>query len=296
MKKRQVPLVSVVLFTIVGLRLCGSSSAVADDRTTELYAKENLVAWCIVPFDAKQRSPAERAEMLSRMGIRKVAYDWRQKHVPSFEEEILQYRKHELEYFAFWSWHDSMGPLIRKHGIQPQIWQMMKQPAGETQVECVKNAAESLLPLIKTTQEFNCRLGIYNHGGWSGEPENMVAVVEYLRKTHNAQHVGIVYNFHHGHDHIAAFPTLLKKMVPYLLCVNINGMVDSAEVKSQGKKIVPIGDGIHERSMLVTLQNSGYHGPIGILDHRNELDAEKSLMQNLNGLDAMRKTLRTPQR
>src|SRR5688572_24366106 len=42
-----------------------------------LFARENLVAWCIVPFDAKQRGPAERAEMLARIGVTRVAYDWR---------------------------------------------------------------------------------------------------------------------------------------------------------------------------------------------------------------------------
>ena len=27
----------------------------------DIYAPENLVAWCIVPFDAKKRGPVERA-------------------------------------------------------------------------------------------------------------------------------------------------------------------------------------------------------------------------------------------
>ena len=32
----------------------------------ELWARDNLVAWCIVPFDAKKRGPAERAEQAGR--------------------------------------------------------------------------------------------------------------------------------------------------------------------------------------------------------------------------------------
>ena len=28
-----------------------------------IFAKDNLVAWCIVPFDAKNRGPAERADI-----------------------------------------------------------------------------------------------------------------------------------------------------------------------------------------------------------------------------------------
>ena len=36
--------------------------------------------------------------------------------------------------------------------------------------------------------------------------------------------VGIVYNFHHGHDHIDRFPKLLIKMAPYLRTICLNGM------------------------------------------------------------------------
>jgi hypothetical protein len=39
--------------------------------------------------------------MLKRLGLKRVAYDWRQKHVPTFEQEILEYAKVGLEYFAF---------------------------------------------------------------------------------------------------------------------------------------------------------------------------------------------------
>ena len=86
----------------------------------KVFAKDNLVAWCIVPFDAKKRGPSERAEMVAQLGIKKVAYDWRGEHVATFEEEILQYKKHGIEFFAFWSWHDAIGPLIKKHGIHPR--------------------------------------------------------------------------------------------------------------------------------------------------------------------------------
>ena len=32
-----------------------------------LLARGNLVAWCIVPFDAQKRGPAERAEMIAQL-------------------------------------------------------------------------------------------------------------------------------------------------------------------------------------------------------------------------------------
>ena len=44
----------------------------------DLFEKPNLAAWCIVPFDAQKRSPEARAEMVAKMGLTKIAYDWRQ--------------------------------------------------------------------------------------------------------------------------------------------------------------------------------------------------------------------------
>ena len=156
-----------------------------------IFEKQKLVAWCIVPFDSKMRGPAARAEMLVKLGIKRVAYDWRAKDIPTFEEEILQYKKHDLEYFAFWDWHDSMTPLIKKHGIKPQVWIIARSPAEGTQQEKIAASAQSIMHLVKTTKELGLKLGIYNHGGWSGEPENMVAVCKYLREKHDADHVGL---------------------------------------------------------------------------------------------------------
>jgi len=252
----------------------------AAEPEQDVFRKENLAAWCIVPFDSEQRGPVARAEMLARLGITKVAYDWRKKDIASFEEEILQYKKHDLEYFAFWSWHPSMEPLIRKHGIHPQIWMTASNPDSETQAAKVKFAAEALLTMVEKTRELDLKLGLYNHGGWSGEPANMVAICEYLRQHHQADHVGIVYNFHHGHGHIDDFAEVLALMQPYLLCLNINGMAD----QNGSNKILPVGSGTHETAMLRTVQKSGYNGPIGILDHRPKIDAEQSLRENLEGL------------
>lgn len=36
--------------------------------------------------------------------------------------------------------------------------------------------------------------------------------------------------------------------------------------------------------MIRVVLTSGYQGPIGILDHRSEMDAEQSLRENLEGL------------
>ena len=92
-------------------------------------------------------------------------------------------------------------------------------------------------------------------------------------------HVGIVYNWHHGHGHIEDWRVSLEMMKPYLLCLNLNGMNSGAK-----SKILTLGQGGHEAVMLEVLIDSGYDGPVGILDHRNELDAKEALKGNLEGL------------
>src|SRR5687768_16943453 len=77
-----------------------------------VFARPNLVAWCIVPFDAKNRTPAERAEMMRRLGIRRFAYDWRDAHLPTFEQELAELKKRDIELTAVW-FPASMTPQAR---------------------------------------------------------------------------------------------------------------------------------------------------------------------------------------
>ncbi|MBL9154483.1 MAG: TIM barrel protein [Verrucomicrobiales bacterium] len=257
--------------------LIGSPVAAAD-----LFDKSNLAAWCIVPFDAKKRSPEERAEMVAKMGIKKIAYDWRQEHVAEFEREILAYQKHGIEFFAFWSTHDEAFRLFEKYDLHPQIWLTLSGGSEATPEERVKAAATRLLPIVERTRKAGCPLGLYNHGGWGGEPENLVAVCEYLKKNHGADHVGIVYNLHHGHSHLDRLPAAIERMKPHLLCFNLNGMDIAGDTK--GRKILPLGVGTEDVKVLRQIRASGYNGPVGILNHTDE-DAEGRLLDNLDGLN-----------
>ncbi len=246
----------------------------------DLFRKDNLVAWCIVPYDAKERSPEDRAEMVAGLGIQKVAYDWRKKHVAEFEREILAYQKHGLEYFAFWNEHPDAFALFEKYDMQPQIWKTLPSPEASSQEQRVAFAGKQMLPLVEITRQLGSKLGLYNHGNWGGEPDNMIAVVEWLRANADAEHVSIVYNLHHGHDHIDDFEALLGRMLPYLLCLNLNGMNSTPD-----PKILALGKGEHEASLLRIINQSGYDGPIGILGHQDQLDVEVALKENLQGLE-----------
>ncbi len=154
----------------------------------------------------------------------------------------------------------------------------MKGPEQERRVAA---AAEKLRPLAQEAAAIGCSLALYNHGGWFGEPENQIAVIERL-KTQEVDNVGIVYNLHHGHDHLDRFGLLLNKMMPYLRTICLNGM--DVEGDRHGRKILPLGSGAKDLELLRTICATGYNGPIGILGHTQD-DAEARLRDNLDGLD-----------
>ena len=66
------------------------------------FRKDNLVAWCIVPFDVKKRNPEERAAMLKKLGITRLAYDWRKQHIPEFDRELDALQSNGIDLEAFW--------------------------------------------------------------------------------------------------------------------------------------------------------------------------------------------------
>lgn len=264
-----------------------TTAAPAEEATIpENFRRENLVAWCIVPFDAKQRDPEARAEMLKGLGLRRVAYDWRELHIPEFESEILACREKGIEFFAFWKGHEAAHALFARHGIKPQIWHTLQTGKGLSNKEKIASAAEALAPLATQTKEAGLALGLYNNGGWGGLPDNLVAVCKALHEK-GFDNVGIVYNFHHAHPRIATYEDDLHRMKPFLLCLNLNGMADPAseDVSKSDVKVKPIGHGEHEREMIAQTIAAGYTGAVGIIGHVSTRDVAEVLRENLEGLD-----------
>jgi sugar phosphate isomerase/epimerase len=275
--------------------LAASLSAVVplagDDPATgdELFARNNLVAWCIVPFDSRPRTPEERAAMLERLGLRRFAYDWRAEHLPHFGEEIEALRRHGIELTAVW-FPTTLDDDARKildtlaaHGVKTQLWVMGSGEPTRTPEEQrarVLAEADRIRPIAEAAAKIGCTVGLYNHGGWFGEPENQLAILEEL----DLPNVGIVYNLHHGHDQLDRLPELLRALKPHLLAINLNGMTRGGD--RAGQKILVIGEGDEDPRWLAAIRASGWKGPVGILNHTDG-DAEERLRANLQGLERL---------
>jgi sugar phosphate isomerase/epimerase len=289
-------LAAVSLLVLISLTPLASPRVNAASGT-EIFARTNLVAWCIVPFDAKKRGPEERARMLVRLGITRMAYDWRAEHIPTFDAEIEACKRHGIDLTAWWfpSTLDEHAQLIiqalERNGVRTQLWVTGGGgPAGNEmeQKERVRQEAARIRPIAEAAARIGCSVALYNHGGWFGEPENQLEIIREL----GMKNVGIVYNFHHGHDQIGRFAGLVRQMLPHLLAVNINGMIKEGE--KRGQKILPVGDGDQELQMFQAIVDARWSGPVGILDHQPDTDSEETLRENLQGLEKLVPKLKRP--
>ena len=283
------PLRQLIIVTL----LCAASVGAGESA---IFAHEKLIAWCIVPYDGKQRGPEERAAMLERVGIKRFAYDYRAKHLPSFEEEIAALDRHHIELTAVW-FPDTLNKdarfildVLAKHKLHPQLWvASYPKPQGSDE-QTVEYEVKVLRPVAIEAQKLGCTVGLYNHGGWFGVPENQVAMIKRLIAD-GLSNVAMVYHRHHAHDDMPRLAEILPKIKPHLLAITLDGMADPADQKRL--EILPIGYGSHDPAILKTIRNSGYAGPFAILNHTNE-DAELRLRDNLDGLDGLAAHLAHP--
>ena len=276
----------LLAFTALPLR------AAAPNASYQLFARSNLVAWCIVPFDAKKRGPEERAAMMERLGFKMFAYDYRPEHIPTFDAELEALARHHIQLLAWWfptTLNDegrNILAVLERHHTRAQLWVMgggAPVKSAAEQSARVEAEARRIRPIAEAAGKINCTVALYNHGAWFGEPENQLAIIARLRAA-GITNVGLVYNLHHGHEHLGRFPALLQQMKPHLCALNINGMARDGE--KSGRKILPLGQGDLDLELLRVIRDSGWRGPVGILNH-TDLDAEARLRENLNGLDRL---------
>lgn len=278
---------SIILLSISVILMIDSCKNKNSKQTIDL---KNIYAWCIVPFDSANRSSKERITMLKELGIIKYAYDWRKKDLSNMAAELTLAKQNDIEVIAVWMWIDDTRDspnslseanekvfnIIEEVGFEGQIWIGFNANFFENLSDslAVKKGADIIGYLSNRAKSLNCKVALYNHGDWFGEPINQIKIIKELPKND----LGIVYNFHHAHQQIDSFPKMVDAMLPYLWSVNLSGL------RKEGPKILPLGKGDHEMKMIQILKQKGYHGDFGILGHVEDADVETILRANLNGL------------
>lgn len=258
-----------------------------------LFKVDEVSPWCIIGFDSLDRNPKQRIDMLKQMGFTKYGYNKGKGDLTKMIEEFKLAKENNIEIVSIFLWlnakRDSIGKLsplnqellsnIKEVEYKPTIWlsfsnnyfeELNHEQSMELSIEMIK--------FIKLkADEMGCKLALYNHHGWFGNPHNQVEILEKL----NQDSITMVYNFHHSQEYIDEFPEIVKKIKPYLSFVNLNG------VNKQGPQILPIGKGNYEFEMIKELIYQGFNGPWGILGHIKTEDVQKVLKRNIDGLNLM---------
>jgi len=246
-----------------------------------------------VGFDIKERNPKERLEMLSRLGYTDYGYGHRTRHIPTMEKEWRLAKEKGVTVHNVWLYinldkdqpdslraqNEVVFENIKKVGLQTQIWVGLDPKCFEnkTDKEAFSKALNMIAYLAERAKKSNCKIALYNHGGWYGKTENQLRIIKALPD----YTIGVVYNFHHAHDDLHLYSETIKNLLTYLWCVNLNGM------KKDGPKIITIGQGDLEREMIQQLLDMGYTGPWGVLGHIKGGDPEIILEANYRGLQKL---------
>lgn len=311
-------------------------------KTVSLWAHDNLVAWCVEPWDAKKRGPEERAQMLAKLGLRRYAYIG-PVDTHALDAEVEALKKHGVDLLAWYFPLDADDPLakqtldgFKRHGVHPQLWvplpaknsawpktpgewakllpdgppmpkngeddnlsaaeqaelhaAVSKVAAIVRQQEMPKTSQEQqqrlaldterIRALVNLAKSYGVKVELYNHNGWFGMMDNQVAIIEML-KQRGVTDVGIVYNFSHArdemHDDSKNFPAIWKKIQPYVVEVNVTGL------RWENEYVFP-SQGNGELTMMRTIQESGWNGPVGLVAEKGG-DAEVTLRNYMIGLD-----------
>ena len=285
------PLIACFLFVLMPAR--------GAENPGDLWAHDNLCAWCAVPFDAKERGPEERAEMFNRLGITMFAYDWRPKNIPTFDAEIEALQKHHIKLLAWWFPSNSNDPAARqileackRHNERPQLWVMWGGAfthSPDEQKQRIEQMAGTFKALAELAKPYGCPVEIYNHNAWGGNEDNELAVLARLKEMGVAD-IGMVYNFSHAHDgdhdDTIGFPALWKRIQSHVVAVNITGMGPS-------KGIIYPSEGNEELEMMRVIQESGWRGAVGLIAEKGG-DAEVTLSNYIKGIDWLAAEIKQP--
>lgn len=302
MHPRLMPKIAIFVLCLASLLSSSAQSRARDTqaRDARTFAKSNLHVWAYEEYDAVERSPKERAQVLLDLGITKAGYICRNaKRVSEFEAYLNAYRKAGIELVSVWTPVHTDTPLeeiqIRKflevvdrHELRIQWWLTLEQDFDALPKADRVNAAEARLkPLVEESDRRQCRLVLYGHGlnRWFTQAENQIEIVERLKSENPSADVGIIYNFHQAHAQVDRLRSVMPRLKPHLAALNLNGM------RSDKKKIERIGRGDREQEMIQIIGQSGWHGPTGIIAHDRKQDAAVTLRENLDGLEKVLKEL-----
>ena len=254
--------------------------------------------FCIDWHDAKKRTFDEQSEMLKSLGYDGVGHIWLDKvaeRIESLDAAGLKLYQITMEVNispdkrAYDPRFKDVLKLVDGRGVQFDLIVNGMKPSDEAGDA---RAVEILREMSDLAAGTDAQLLLYPHyKSWIERLEDAMRVAEKVDR----KNVGVMFNLCHWLrvDKSRDYESLLKKAMPRLWAVSINGADIRDEGKEWNKYIQPLGSGSFDvGALLATLKKLGYKGQIGLQcygiggDAREHLDrsmdAWKKLSANLN--------------
>ncbi|MBN2473635.1 MAG: TIM barrel protein [Pirellulales bacterium] len=247
-----------------------------------------LFALCHDMQDARQRTPAQQAEMLAALGFDGVAHLW----FSGVEERLKTIDRQGLRLFQIYERVNLAAspaydkerfaevlPLLKGRDIQIALL-LTGGRASDPSLD--DRAAAILREMADKAAGYGVSLVVYPHrANWAETVDDGIRVAKKVDR----KNVGTMFNLCHWAivDQEEDLQALLTRAMPHLLCVTINGSDSPAAVKTpEGKWIVPLDEGDYDvRRVVQLLQSLGYRGAIGLQCYGIQGDAQTHLQRSM---------------
>ncbi len=248
-----------------------------------------LFALCHDTHDTEKRTLAQQAEMLDALGFDGVGHLW----FDGIEERLKTLDAHGLKLFQIYERIDlskspaydrsrlqELLPLLKGRGTQIALLLTGGTPSDasldETAVNILREIADMAAP-------YDVSIALYPHrNDWLETVDDGIRVTQKV----NRENVGVMFNLCHWAmvDEEQNLEPLLKRAMPHLSGVTINGCDPPAVVKTPGAKwITSLDEGSFDVQRVVRLlQDLGYRGAIGLQCYGITSDARVHLERSMH--------------
>ena len=281
-----IPAATVVILLIgpVGFAEAPRPSAQNDKAA---WAPE-LYGLCVGHADSKQRTIPQQAQMLHELGFDGVGYPlWFDENI---EKNLKTLDEANLKVYMLYT---TVNVKSGDKPFDPRLPEAFKKLKGRNLTVCVLLSGfqpgdpQGMAPAVKILRQLgdmaaqsDLRISIYHHtGDWT---QRFFHALEVVKKTNHPQ-AGVNFNLCHWLkiDGKKDYRPVLRENASKIFAVTINGAKVGAEPWTHGL-IQPLDRGDFDNpSLLATLRESDYRGPIALMCYGVPGDAQEHLARSM---------------
>jgi sugar phosphate isomerase/epimerase len=245
-------------------------------------------ALCMDTHDTKQRTLEQQAELLKELGYDGAGHLW----LDQLPDRIKTLDAAGLKLFQVYVRIDvapgakqpydprlmKIVPLLKGRDTMLAVLVSGGRPADRSPET---RAVVLLREIADAVRDAGVRLALYPHtGDWLERLEDGLRVADKVGRPN----VGVMFNLCHWLrvDPSRGYKPLLERALPRLFAVTINGADEFDDKPGWDRYIQPLGRGTFDvYTLLRTLRQLGYRGPVGLQCYGIRGDARDSLSESM---------------